>query len=99
MTLHADFIASCLEVLALAKALQDLSVLVPPKLSLDDYRRVILNPAQQVGLKVEPELVEVLLQELNYSPGDLPLLEFVLEQLWQHQVAGELTLQTYQEQL
>ncbi|RCJ34923.1 hypothetical protein A6769_21220 [Nostoc punctiforme NIES-2108] len=99
ITLRADFIASCLEVPALAKALQDLSVLVPPKLSLDDYRRVILNPAQQVGLKIEPELVEVLLRELNHSPGDLPLLEFVLEQLWQHRVAGELTLQTYQEQL
>ncbi|MEH1986659.1 nSTAND1 domain-containing NTPase [Nostoc sp.] len=99
ITLRADFIASCLEVPALAKALQDLSVLVPPKLSLDDYRRVILNPAQQVGLKVEPELVEVLLRELNHSPGDLPLLEFVLEQLWQYRVAGELTLQTYQEQL
>ncbi|MEH2213230.1 nSTAND1 domain-containing NTPase [Nostoc sp.] len=99
ITLRADFIASCLEVPALAKALQDFSVLVPPKLSLDDYRRVILNPAQQVGLKVEPELVEVLLRELNHSPGDLPLLEFVLEQLWQHRVAGELTLQTYQEQL
>ncbi|MDZ8187551.1 MAG: caspase family protein [Nostoc sp. ChiSLP02] len=99
ITLRADFIASCLEVPALAKALQDLSILVPPKLSLDDYRRVILNPAQQVGLKVEPELVEVLLRELNRSPGDLPLLEFVLEQLWQHRVAGELTLQTYQEQL
>ncbi|MHC5596893.1 MAG: nSTAND1 domain-containing NTPase [Nostoc sp.] len=99
ITLRADFIASCLEVPALAKALQDLSVLVPPKLSLDDYRRVILNPAQQVGLKVEAELVEVLLRELNHSPGDLPLLEFVLEQLWQHRVAGELTLQAYQEQL
>ncbi|MCC5661307.1 caspase family protein [Nostoc sp. XA010] len=99
ITLRADFISSCLEVPALAKALQDFSVLVPPKLSLDDYRRVILNPAQQVGLKVEPELVEVLLRELNHSPGDLPLLEFVLEQLWQHRVAGELTLQVYQEQL
>ncbi|MEH2239140.1 nSTAND1 domain-containing NTPase [Nostoc sp.] len=99
ITLRADFIASCLEVPALAKALQDLSVLIPPKLSLDDYRRVILNPAQQVGLKVETELVEVLLRELNHSPGDLPLLEFVLEQLWQHRVAGELTLQAYQEQL
>ncbi|MBH8567045.1 caspase family protein [Nostoc sp. CENA67] len=99
ITLRTDFMASCLEVPALAQALQDLSVLVPPKLSLDDYRRVIINPAQQVGLKIEPELVEVLLRELNYSPGDLPLLEFVLEQLWQHRVAGELTLQTYQEQL
>lgn len=99
ITLRADFIAPCLEIPTVALQLQQSSVLVPPKLSLDDYRRVILQPAQQVGLKVESELVEVLLRELNNSAGDLPLLEFVLEQLWQHRKAGELTLQAYQQQL
>ena len=99
ITLRADFIASCLEIAALAKLLQDNTVLIPPKLSLDDYRRVIINPARQVGLKVEPELVEILLRELDRSAGDLPLLEFVLEQLWHHRVNGELTLKAYQEKL
>ncbi|WP_200819459.1 nSTAND1 domain-containing NTPase, partial [Tolypothrix sp. NIES-4075] len=99
ITLRADFITSCLEVPRLAEVLQESSVLVPPRLSLDDYRRVIVNPAQQVGLKLEPELVEVLLRELNQSVGDLPLLEFVLEQLWQHRSTGELTLQAYQDEL
>ncbi len=99
ITLRADFIAAALEVPALAQALQQSSVLVPPRLSLDDYRRVIVNPSGQVGLKVEPELVEVLLRELNHSVGDLPLLEFVLEQLWQHRTHGELTLEAYQQQL
>jgi WD40 repeat protein/uncharacterized caspase-like protein len=99
ITLRADFIAPCLEVPALAQALQQSSVLVSPRLSLDDYRQVITKPAYQVGLKVEPELVEVLLHELDNSVGNLPLLEFVLEQLWQHRVNGELTLQAYQQQL
>ena len=99
ITLRADFIAPCLEVPALAQALQQSSVLVSPRLSLDDYRQVIIKPASLVGLKVEPELVEVLLRELDNSVGNLPLLEFVLEQLWQHRVNGELTLQAYQEQL
>jgi WD40 repeat protein/uncharacterized caspase-like protein len=99
ITLRADFIASCLEVPALAKALQQSSVLVPPRLTEDDYRRVIVKPAEQVGLKVEPELVEVLLQELSQSVGDLPVLEFVLEQLWEQRSQGELTLQAYQQQL
>ncbi|GAB1544186.1 caspase family protein [Scytonema sp. NUACC21] len=99
VTLRADFISPCLEIPELAKVLQESSVLVPSGLSLDDYRHVIVNPAQQVGLKVEPELVEVLLRELDNSSGDLPLLEFVLEQLWQHRVKGELTLQVYQKQL
>ena len=99
ITLRADFIGSCLEVPTLAKALQQSSVLVTPCLTEDDYRRVIVNPASQVGLKVEPELVEVLCQELSHSAGDLPLLEFVLEQLYSHRCAGELTLQAYKQQL
>ncbi|MFE1747417.1 caspase family protein [Coleofasciculus sp. H7-2] len=101
LTLRVDFIAACLEVPALAKILQQSSVLVPPGLTEDDYRRVIVNPAEKVGLKVEADLVEVLCQELygsgspHASAGDLPLLEFVLEQLWEHRHAGELTLQAY----
>ncbi|MBW4642538.1 MAG: caspase family protein [Goleter apudmare HA4340-LM2] len=99
ITLRADFIASCLEVPALATLLQQSSVLVPPSLTDSDYRRVIVNPAEQVRLKVEPELVEVLVQELNHSAGDLPLLEFVLEQLWEFRQGGELTLAAYQQQV
>ncbi|WP_414565349.1 MULTISPECIES: eIF2A-related protein [unclassified Anabaena] len=99
LTVRADFIAACLEIPALAQLLQESSVLVPPKLSDEDYRRVMLNPAEQVGLKVEPGLVEVLLQELNHSAGDLPLLEFVLEQLWEFRQAGELTLAAHKQQI
>ena len=99
ITLRTDFIAACLEVPKLAMLLQQSNVLVPPKLTADDYRRVIVNPAEQVGLKVANDLVEVLLQELNHSAGDLPLLEFVLEQLWEYRSQGELTLQVYQEEV
>ncbi|XZF65819.1 MAG: nSTAND1 domain-containing NTPase [Gloeotrichia echinulata DVL01] len=99
ITLRADFIASCLEVPGLALLLQQSSVLVSPSLTDNDYRRVIVNPAQQVGLNVDPELVEVLVQELNHSAGDLPLLEFVLEQLWEFRQGGELTLAAYQQQI
>jgi WD40 repeat protein/uncharacterized caspase-like protein len=99
LTLRADFISPCLEVPELAAILQRSSVLVPPYLADDDYREVILRPAEQVGLQVEPGLVEVLLQELNHSAGDLPLLEFVLEQLWQQRRSGALTLHAYQQQI
>ena len=99
LTLRADFISPCLESPELAAILQRSSVLVPPYLADDDYREVILRPAEQVGLQVEPGLVEVLLQELNHSAGDLPLLEFVLEQLWQQRRSGTLTLHAYQQQI
>ncbi|MDJ0737617.1 MAG: caspase family protein [Nostocaceae cyanobacterium] len=99
ITLRADFISSCLEEAKLAKLLQDSSILVPPRLSDEDYRRVIINPAEQVGLEVQTGLVEVLLQELNHSAGDLPLLEFVLQQLWESRQNGKLTLAAYQQQV
>ncbi len=99
VVLRADFITSCLEVPALAKLLQQSSVLVPPYLTADDYRRAIVKPAEKVGLKVEPALVDVLLQELNRSPGDLPVLQFVLEQLWECRQGGELTLEAYHQKI
>ncbi|MBE9200035.1 MULTISPECIES: caspase family protein [unclassified Nodularia (in: cyanobacteria)] len=99
ITLRADFIAPCLEVPTLAKLLQQSSLLLPPCLTEEEYRQIIINPAEQVGLTVEAELVEVLVQELHQSPGDLPLLEFVLEQLWEYRENAAITLQAYQQHL
>ncbi|PSB02650.1 nSTAND1 domain-containing NTPase [Merismopedia glauca] len=99
ITLRADFMASCLEIPQLANLLQSHSVLVPAKLTSDDYRQAILQPAETVGLKVEPDLIAVLLQELDNSAADLPLLQFLLEQLWEQRIGGKLTLQTYLQQI
>jgi len=44
ITFRADFLAPCLEIPTLAQALQESSVMVSPKLSLDDYRQVIAKP-------------------------------------------------------
>ena len=97
LTIRADFTASCLEILPLAQLLQQNSVLVPPYLTEEDYRSCIIQPARQVGLKVEPGLVEVLLQDLDRSAGDLPLLQFALQQLWLRRENGKLTLNAYQD--
>ncbi|BAZ46552.1 WD-40 repeat protein [Chondrocystis sp. NIES-4102] len=96
LTIRADFVAACLEIPALAQILQQSTVLVPPYLTEADYRSVIVQPAKQVGLKVESGLVELLLQDLDRSAGDLPLLQFTLQQLWQNRQDGQLTLNAYQ---
>lgn len=97
LTIRADFVAVCLENPELAQILQQNSVLVPPYLSEADYRHAITKPASQVGLQVESGLVEVLLQDLDRSAGDLPLLQFALRQLWSQRDHGQLTLKAYQE--
>ena len=95
LTIRADFVAACLENPELSNILQKNSILVPPYLTEADYRRAVIEPAQQVGLKVEPGLVEVLLQDLDRSAGDLPLLQFALQQLWERRENGQLTLKAY----
>jgi uncharacterized caspase-like protein len=99
ITLRSDFLTACLDIAPLAEKLQSSSILVPPYLATADYREVIVNPAQLVDLHVEPGLVELLLQDLQHAAGDLPLLQFVLEQLWEHrqQATGTLTIAAYQE--
>lgn len=97
LALRADFVPNCLAYPALANLLQNNSILVPPRLTPDAYREVILKPAEQVGLQIEPGLVELLLQEVDQAAGELPLLEFVLEKLWEHRHDGKLTLVAYQQ--
>ncbi len=99
MTVRADFVGKCLEVPKLAEVVQRSSLLVPACLEESDYRTVMVEPAKKVGLKIEPELVERLLQELDRTTGDLPLLQFVLQQLWQVRTDGTLTLKSYQSEI
>jgi len=97
--LRVDFVTHCLEFSELAALLQQGSFFVSPRLQETDYRNVILKPAESVGLQVEPALAEILLQEIGPSAGQLPLLEFVLEQLWEYRENGKLTLKAYQKQI
>ncbi|MGH1394568.1 MAG: hypothetical protein ACRAVC_11115 [Trichormus sp.] len=101
ITLRADFISSCLELPWLSQKLQESHVLVPPRLTPENYRQIIKKPAAQVELKVQAGLVELLLQDLQQAAGDLPLLQFVLQQLWEYrnQTTGELTVAAYQEKI
>ena len=101
LVLRTDFVAAGLEIPELATILQRSSILITPCLGDEAYYEVIVRPAEKVGLTVEPALVEVLLQELGSfashsarTPADLPILQFVLEQLWQ-----KLTLEAYQSEI
>ena len=47
-------------------------------------------PARKVGLEFEDGLVERILGDVGGEPGNLPLLEFLLEGLWQRRAHGRL---------
>jgi Uncharacterized conserved protein len=59
-----------------------------PALQRDGLEMVIRKPAERTLLTVEPDLVEALLNDAEDQPGDLPLLEFALRQVWTGRTAN-----------
>ena len=48
----------------------------------EELQEAIERSAEKVGLRFETGLVERILDDAGEEPGNLPLLEFVLKELW-----------------
>jgi WD40 repeat protein/energy-coupling factor transporter ATP-binding protein EcfA2 len=97
VTLRDDFMKECLNLPELGEIVQQSHILVVSYFTEEQYRQIITQPARQVGIKVEEELVKVLLEEVQ--TGSLPLLQFALAELWRVRTPGSLTLQDYQQHI
>jgi hypothetical protein len=60
-----------------------------------ELREVIEGPARAAGIMFEPGLVERIIRDIGADPGNLPLLQLVLEQLWNQRYQGWLTNEAY----
>ena len=96
VALRADFYGRFAAYPALAELLGGNHVLVGP-MQASELRRAVELPAGRVGLKVEPELVDALVDDVEGEPGALPLLSTALLELWQKREGDALTLAVYRE--
>ena len=64
-------------------------------MSLDELRSVIEKPIAVSGVKIQEGLTDLILTAIEKDPGSLPLLEFCLEQLWNHQINNTLNYESY----
>ena len=87
LTLRGDFYGHALSDRALADRLQDAVVNLGP-MTHGELGRAIVEPARKVGLEFEEGLIGRILDDVGDEPGNLPLLEFVLEMLWQRREHG-----------
>jgi tetratricopeptide (TPR) repeat protein len=60
-----------------------------------ELRRAIEEPAIKVGLNFEAGLVDTILADAGDEPGNLPLLEFVLRQLWEERQGAQMHRAAY----
>jgi WD40 repeat protein/energy-coupling factor transporter ATP-binding protein EcfA2 len=80
-TLRRDFIPRALDEPGLGDRFED-SMVYLRTMHRDELRSAIEEPAKRVGLSFQDGLIERLLDDLGDEPGQLPLLEFVLRELW-----------------
>src|SRR5215213_6986389 len=96
VALRADFYGRFAAYPGLAELLGGNHVLVGP-MQASELRRAVELPAGRVGLRVEPELADALVDDVEGEPGALPLLSTALLELWQHRQDNTLTLAAYRE--
>lgn len=77
-------------------------LLVLPPMSYEQIKSTIVYPSQKVGLFCEPNLIYTMLLDVIGTPGELPLIQYTLQQLWQQRQVSPngtewLTLNAYTE--
>jgi WD40 repeat protein/DNA-binding SARP family transcriptional activator len=95
VAVRADFYGRCAAYPELARLLSANHVLVGA-MRRPELRRAIELPAQEAGLRVEPELADALIADVEGEPGGLPLLSTALLELWQHRDGRVLRISAYE---
>ncbi|MEH2425326.1 MAG: hypothetical protein V7K48_31815 [Nostoc sp.] len=95
-TMRADFLGNALSYRPFSDVLQNADVKLGP-MNREELKEVIEKPAQKLGVTFADGLVERILDDVEDQPGNLPLLEFALTELWNKRTGKQLTHKIYEE--
>ncbi|MCP4103941.1 MAG: TIR domain-containing protein, partial [Desulfobacteraceae bacterium] len=95
LTMRADFMGQAIAYTPFAEALNVYKPVILPPMKETELRLAIEKPAGKLGVRLEPGLADLILKDLGNEPGNLPLLEFALTQLWEQQTFRQLTHEAY----
>jgi hypothetical protein len=95
-TMRADFLGNALSIPQFGEVLRNADVKIR-SMKPEELSQVIEKPAQKLGVSFEAGLVERILDDVEDEPGNLPLLEFALTELWKRRKGKQLTHSAYEE--
>jgi WD40 repeat protein len=94
-TMRVDFLKNALSYPPFADVLRNADIIIR-SMNPQELSEVIEKPAQKLGVSFEAGLVERILDEVENQPGNLPLLEFALTELWKQRTGKQLTHAAYE---
>jgi DNA-binding SARP family transcriptional activator len=93
-TLRADFFDRPLLSAGLGELVRTGTEVVTP-LDRDELERAVVRPAESVGAQLEPGLATDVIAEVAAQPGQLPLLQYALTELFERSDGRRLTRDGY----
>jgi hypothetical protein len=81
LTMRSDFLGDCAQFRDLPQAINDGQYLIP-RMTRDEQRTAITQPAARLGGEMTPRLVQRLLNDAGDNPDHLPLLQHALMRIW-----------------
>ena len=94
LTLRGDFVGRALAYRPLSDRLQDAQINLGP-MTHEELECAIRKPAEKIQLEFEAGLIGRILNDVGDEPGNLPLLEFLLKELWDKRRGRILLNETY----
>ncbi|MEM7553029.1 MAG: S-layer homology domain-containing protein [Cyanobacteria bacterium P01_A01_bin.84] len=94
-TMRADFLGNALSYPQFGDLLQNADVKIR-SMNHEELTQVIEKPAEKLGVSFEGGLVKRILDDVEDEPGNLPLLEFALTELWKRRESKQLTHVAYE---
>ncbi|MGD1806705.1 tetratricopeptide repeat protein, partial [Dapis sp. BLCC M126] len=94
-TMRVDFSENALSYAPFADLFRKSDVKIR-SMNHDELSEVIEKPAEKLGVTFEVGLAERILDDVEDEPGNLPLLEFALTELWKQRKGKLLTHAAYQ---
>lgn len=95
ITLRADYYDRPLRYSNFGRMIKNhLETLLP--LSVEEMERAIVQPARQVEVELERGLVPRIIEDINNQPGNLPLLQYALTELFDQRDDRLLTHQVFE---
>jgi hypothetical protein len=90
LTMRADFLGNALSYRPFSDVLQKSDLKLGP-MNQDELTDVITKPAKKFEVAFEVGLVDRILKDVEAEPGNLPLLEFALTEMWKQRQGKLLT--------
>ncbi|WP_416212377.1 WD40 repeat domain-containing protein [Nostoc sp. DedQUE09] len=95
-TMRADFLGNALLYPPFGDLLKT-DIKLIRSMNYEELEQVIVKPAEKLGVTFQEGLVKRILDDVESEPGNLPLLEFALTELWKRRKGKQLTHAAYED--